>query len=103
MAKPTPVPRPEFSEAALLQLHEALHLYLSPSWDVNGEEALQHALNRVCLEAHAGKLGPERLVVAMKAAWAHLPVLDRGHPRTARAVLERLVGYSIETYYGERS
>jgi|SRR5215207_532311 len=103
MAKPTPVPRPEFSDAVLQQLHEALHLYLSTSWDETREQTLQHALNRLCLEAHAAKLGPERLLVAMKAAWTHLPVLDRGDPRSAREILERLIGYSIETYYGERS
>jgi hypothetical protein len=54
------------------QLNRALQLYLT-TWDDTRNETLRLALERLCTEAHAAKLDPERMLVAVKDAWARVP------------------------------
>jgi hypothetical protein len=93
---------PEFSQAAEEQLNRALQLYVS-SWDQVRHETLRLALDRMCTEAHAAKLGPERMLVTVKAAWARVPGIEHVDAQRARVALERVVGHCIEAYYGETS
>lgn|SRR5437763_13209653 len=97
-----PAPRPEFSDAAIEELSRALRLYGS-TWDGGRQESLRLAIERLCSEAHAEKLGPERMLVAVKAAWARVPTIEHADAERARIAFERLVGYCIDVYYGERS
>jgi hypothetical protein len=91
---------PEFSDAAIEQLNRALRLYIS-TWNVGRHESLRLSLERLCSEAHAAKLGPERMLVAVKAAWARVPGVERVDAERARVAFERVVGHCIEAYYGE--
>jgi len=102
MTAPAHGPAPEFSDAAVEQLNRALLLYVS-SWDEVRHATLRLALERLCTEAHAAKLGPERMLVAVKAAWARVPGLDHVDVELTRVAFERVVGHNIEVYYGETS
>jgi hypothetical protein len=93
---------PEFSQAAVEQLDRALRLYVS-SWDEVRHETLRLALERICAEAHAAKLGPERMLVAVKAAWGQVSGIERVDVQRARVAFERVVGHCIEAYYAETS
>jgi len=92
----------EFSHAAIEQLNRALQLYVS-SWDEVRHETLRMALERLCTEAHAAELGPERMLVAVKAAWARVPGIERVDVERARIAFERVVGHCIEAYYSATS
>jgi len=100
MGAPVPASAPEFSEAAIEQLNCALHLYVS-TWDEVRHETLRLALERMCSEARDAKLGPERMLVAVKAAWARVPGIEHIDVERARVALERVVGHCIEAYYGD--
>ena len=89
---------PDFSHAAIEQLNRALQLYVS-SWDEAQHETLRLSLERLCTEAHAAKLGPERMLVAVKAAWARVPGIERVDVERARVAFDRVVGHCIEAYY----
>ena len=102
MTAPARAPDPEFSPAAEEQLDRALQLYVS-SWDDVRHETLRLALERVCTEAHAANLGPERMLVSVKAAWARVPGIEQVDVQRARVALQRVVGHCIEAYYGETS
>jgi hypothetical protein len=91
----------EFSAAAVQQLSDALRAYLWPSDDTR-RDGLLVALERLCAEAHAAKLGPERMLVAVKAVWARLPGIEQVDVDRARVALEGVVGHCIEAYYGAR-
>jgi hypothetical protein len=88
----------DFSVEALEQLNRALRLYVS-SWDEVRHETLRLSLERLCSEAHAVKLGPERMLVAVKTAWAAVPGIDRMDMERARVAFERVVGHCIDAYY----
>ena len=93
---------PEFSTAAVEQLGDALRAYLwSP--DERRRDGLREALERLCAEAHAAHLGPERMLVAVKAVWARMPGIEQIDHERARLALESVVGHCIEAYYGEPS
>jgi hypothetical protein len=98
MAAAVPASAPEFSDAAIEQLNRALQLYVS-SWDEVRHETLRLALERLSAEAHAAKLGPERMLVVVKAAWVHVPGIAQVDVERARVALERVVGHCIEAYY----
>ena|SRR5215212_3189085 len=98
MVAPAPASAPEFSDAAIEQLNRALRLYVS-SWDEVRHETLRLALERLCTEAHAAELGPERMLVAVKAAWARVPGIEQVDVERARIAFERVVGHCIEAYY----
>jgi len=99
---PAPASRPEFSDAAIEELRRALRVYGS-TWDGGRREPLRLAIERLCSEAHAAQLGPERMLLAVKAAWARVPRIEHVDAERARIAFERLVGYCIDVYYGERS
>jgi hypothetical protein len=102
MSAPAPLPAsfPEFSDEAIEQLNRALQFYVS-SWDEVRHATLRLSLERLCSEAHAAQLGPERMLVAVKAAWGRVPGIERVDIERARVAFERVVGYCIEAYYGE--
>ena len=93
-----PAAAPDFSDAAVQQLSEALQRYVA-SWNEERHESLRAALERICAEAHAAELGPERMLVAVKEAWLRIPVFDRADVERSRMAWERVVGYCIEAYY----
>jgi hypothetical protein len=90
---------PEFSAAAVEQLSDALRAYLW-SGDEPRRDDLRLALERLCAEAHAAKLGPERMLVAVKSVWASLPGIEQIDIDRARVALDSVVGHCIEAYYG---
>src|SRR5688500_20077485 len=91
---------PLFSETTLEQLRGALHLYISSS-DEARHETLRHALERLRTEAHAQRLGPEKMQIAVNMAWARVPGIARvDHTRTEVA-FKRVVEFCIAAYYGE--
>lgn len=92
-------PLPEFSDSAIHQLNHALRSYLT-SFEEARHEPLRLAVERLCSEAHAAHLGPERMLVAVKAAWARVPGIERVDVERAQVALERVVGHCIEAYYG---
>ena len=97
---PSPAQAPDFSDAAVQQLSEVLQLYVS-SWDDTRHTTLRVALERLCAEARAANLGPERLLVVVKAAWARVPGIERVDRERSHVALERAVGHCIALYYGE--
>ena len=72
-----------------------------PTWRAEPHELLQAALMRLCQEAHVQQLGPERVLVAVKAAWAAVPVGTKGGPEQKAIAFERVLGYCLEAYYGK--
>jgi hypothetical protein len=90
---------PEFSAAAIEQLSDALRAYLWSGADTRRDD-LRLALERLCAEAHAAKLGPERMLVAVKSVWAGLPGIEQIDVDRARVALESVIGHCIEAYYG---
>lgn len=88
----------EFSVAAVAHLDRALQAYLA-SPDDAGHEILRVALERICSEAHTVRLGPERMLVAVKAVWARVPDIDRLDVERSRVLLASVVGHCIEAYY----
>jgi hypothetical protein len=96
------VPDARFSAAALEQLSRALQLYLA-TWDEVRHETLRLALERLCTEAHALQLGPEKMLVAVKEAWARVSGIHPIDSDRARVAFERVVGYCIDAYYAPRS
>lgn len=101
MSAPAPS-SPEFSAAAVEQLGDALRAYLWSPDDAR-RDLLRAALKLLCAEAHAAKLGPERMLVAVKAVWARMPGIEQVDVDRARVALERVVGHCIEAYYGAPS
>ena len=100
MTAAAPTPLPEFSHAAVDRLDRALQLYLS-SWDETRHESLRNALTGICREAHAAKLGPERMLIAVKSAWTRVPGIDRVDATRAEVAFGQVVGFCIDAYYAE--
>lgn len=100
MTAPLHAPRPEFSPAAVDQLNRALQAYVSSRDEVR-HETLRLALKRLCVEAHAARLGPERMLVAVKAVWARVPGIEHLEVERAQVTLDRVVGQCIEAYYSD--
>ena len=99
MTAPVPDPVPEFSEAAVEQLNRALRLYVS-TWDGARHDTLRLALERLCTEAHAQQLGPERMLIGVKAAWARVPGVENADRTRVEVAFSRVVGFCIDAYYG---
>jgi len=95
---PEQLPESPFSSGATEQLWLALVLYVGP-WDEARHEVLQAALTRLCNEAHAANVGPERLLVVVKAAWAHVPGIVKIEREQAKRTFERVFDTCVETYY----
>jgi len=93
-----PSPQSPFSAGAVDQLCLALALYVRAS-DEARHDVLQRALTRLCVEAHAANAGPERLIVAVKTAWAHVHGIDKMNIRDARRTFEVIFDRCVESYY----
>ena len=89
-----------FSDDALAGLQQALERSLAYRDD--GDAVLRPAVERLCTEGRRLKLAPEKMVVAVKAAWAGLTVRHADEERKRRAY-ERLLSYCLESYFGVRA
>ena len=92
-------PQAHFTDEALEQLNVALRGYLA-SWEDARQDQLRTALARLCTEAHAAGMGPERMLVAVKVAWAHVPGVAQMDVDRAQVAFSRIVEHCIEAYYG---
>ena len=90
---------PEFSAAAVEQLGRALRLYLSGPDAAGRETLLRLALERMCTEAHHARLGPERMLVAVKGVWARVSSPEQIDIERSRILLASVVESCIESYY----
>jgi hypothetical protein len=91
-------PQPHFSDGALEHLNITLRRYLA-SWEEPRQDQLRAALARLCTEAHAAGMGPERMLVAVKLAWAHVPGIAEMDVDRAQLAFSRIVEHCIEAYY----
>jgi hypothetical protein len=89
-----------FSAGAETQLRDALTNYVS-TWDDERHALLRAALERLCTEAHERGLGPEKMLVTVKAIWAAIPDRMRLDSDRTRVVFDRLLGHCLDAYYGE--
>ena len=88
-----------FSAGARIQLTDALTQYLA-TWNEERHDVLRAALERLCTEAHEKQLGPEQMLVLVKAAWASVPEGRTLDPDRRRIAFERVLGYCLDAYYG---
>jgi hypothetical protein len=91
-----------FSDEALAQLQHALDLALETPR--GGNEMLLHsAVQRLCGEVDARRLPPEKMVIALKAAWQRLTVRGPMGEDRKHGLYERMLGICLESYYRARS
>ena len=90
---------PHFSADALAQLRDAVRDYGS-RWDAEGEDQLRRALHGLCAEACEKGLGPERLLVAVKASWAQAPGLAHTDPLRVSEAFGRVLAWCLVAFYG---
>src|SRR4051812_12468839 len=69
-------PSLEFPPPLIGELGGALALYVARRTEPE-LEGVRHALEQLCTVAHRQGLGPERMVIAVKEAWAALPETQR--------------------------
>jgi hypothetical protein len=93
---------PVFSSAAIAQLKETLGYYGRTGSEDRREE-LRAALEVLCREAHAKGLGPEKMLVAVKATWFDLPGIAKLDPLLSAEVFGRVLGFCLKAYYGADS
>jgi hypothetical protein len=88
-----------FSAAAETQLRDALTDYVA-TWNDEPHTMLRAALERLCTEAHDRSLGPERMLVTVKAAWGAVPESHTLDHDRKQVVFDRLLGHCLDAYYG---
>ena len=89
-----------FSDDALAALQQALERSFAARDD--GDALLRPAVQRLCADAGRLKLTPDKMIVAVKAAWAGLTVRHADEERKRRAY-ERLLSFCLESYFGVRA
>ena len=88
-----------FSDGAIAELQEALDRSLESR---DGSDApLRPAVERLCAEGRKRQLDPEKMIIALKAAWEGLTVRRMDEERKRRAY-ERMFSFCLETYFGAR-
>ena len=96
---PSDAPR-EFSAGAETQLRDAFAHYAS-RWRDEPEALVREALERLCREAHERELGPEQMLIAVKAAWAAVPEVNGLDYDRQRILFDQLFGYCLDAYYAD--
>jgi hypothetical protein len=91
-----------FSDEALAQLQHALDRALETPRGGN-EVLLDSAVQRLCSEVNARRLPPEKMVVALKAAWQRLTVRGPMGEDRKHNLYERLLGRCLESYFRGRA
>lgn len=87
-----------FSHDTLQQLYLALEEYRAAPR--SSDRSLKAAFAEMSREAHATLLGPEQMLVAVKAAWAMAVGPEDPAAPKWRMLLDPLITQCIETYYG---
>ena len=85
-----------FSRTTLMTLRRVLHAYRE-GWLL--DERLAAGARMVAADARRAGLPPERMLVALKDAWATLAEVRRLPMLDARALLDRLVSLGIRAYF----
>ena len=88
-----------FSAGTETQLSDALANYLT-SWQDERHDLVRTAIERLCREARERSIGPEVMLVAVKAAWTALPESHKLDPERKRIAFDRVFGYCLDAYYG---
>jgi hypothetical protein len=89
-----------FSDDALAALQQALERSLASRED--GDAFLRPAVERLCMEGRGLQLPPEKMIVAVKAAWEGLAVRPADEERKRRAY-ERMLSLCLDSYFGARA
>ncbi|MEO8334654.1 MAG: hypothetical protein ABI664_06770 [bacterium] len=87
-----------FSPQLAQDVAQALNEYLLS----NGPEAeaqLHDLTNRVCQEAHALGLPPEKMLIAIKRLFERAPLPDFAHSDSRRSAFERFISGCIKAYF----
>jgi hypothetical protein len=87
-----------FSPELAHEVTTALNDYLLAS-GIDAEIRLRALTNRVCAEAHALGLPPERMLVAIKQLFERAPLSDVINTDSRRRAFERFVSSCIKTYF----
>jgi hypothetical protein len=87
-----------FSPELAREVATALSDYLLSN-DVDAEVKLRVLTNRVCAEAHALGLPPEKMLIAIKQLFERAPVSHAIHMDTRRRAFERFLSGCIKTYF----
>lgn len=87
------------SRSALMLVRRVLHAYRE-GWVLDAR--LDAAARMIAGDARLHGVAAERMLVALKAAWAGLDDVAGLHPSDARALLDRLVTLSIRAYFAGR-
>ena len=72
-----------FSADAETELLDAFRLYAA-TWADEQHTVVGAALQRLCVEAHARALGPEQMLITIKATWAKIAGAARPRLRASR-------------------
>lgn len=96
----------QFSPQAIAALRAALSDHASGAAGGNGrgaeDDTLRAALAALCEEAHALRLGPEAMVIALKSAWAQATREHSSDREAAAAAYSKMLSLCIEMYYESR-
>jgi hypothetical protein len=85
----------EFSFDLRLEISRALSAYLA-----TGERQRLHAATqRVCTEAHALRLSPDQVVVALRELFERTPIAGDGEPERRHAAWEEFTQSCISAYF----
>jgi hypothetical protein len=87
-----------FSPELAHEVATALNDYLL-SYGIEAEAKLRTLTNRVCAEAHALGLPPEKMLIAIKQLFERAPLSDVIHTDSRRRAFERFVSGCIKTYF----
>jgi len=86
-----------FSPQLTRDVAQALNEYLL-SGDREADAPLRDLANRVCAEAHALGLPPEKMLIAIKKLFERVP-LDVSHSDNVRFAYERFISWCIRAYF----
>ena len=87
-----------FSPELTRDVAAALHAYLL-SYGTEGDEALRQLTNRVCREAHALGLPPEKMLIALKYLFERTPLPDVRHSERRLRAFEKFISGCIKSYF----
>ena len=87
-----------FSSDAEEELASALERYVA-TWPDARHESVHAALVRLSAETHSRRLGPEAMLVTVRATWSASSHGKRLDPEAKRIAFARVIRYCLDAYY----